>query len=352
MAEIDPDQFFSHIARRLQSLSPGSGSSDFSRRQLIRALVASVGALIPISRGRAQFIERPARIIVGFAAGGSLDTIARILASQMKDYARSIIVDNRPGAAGQIALEALKASDADGTSIILTPASPLVLHPHIYKSLKYDPIGDFAPVTSVGRVSYDLAVGPRVPDAVRTIRDFVLWCRENPKDASYGSPGAGSGHHFVGVMFARAAGIEMVHIPYRGAAPAVQDVVAGQIASNISVGLHIPLHREGKLRILATSGTTRSPFLADVPTFLESGIQVEASDWFGMLAPAGTPEPITTKINQLIRDAISSAALKDVMATLGNTPGGESPAEFAAMIRKDTAAWGDAVRASGFTPQD
>ncbi|MGZ3409208.1 MAG: Bug family tripartite tricarboxylate transporter substrate binding protein [Xanthobacteraceae bacterium] len=324
-----------------------------SRRRLFSTAIATSAVLLnPLSRAVGQFINRPARIIIGFAAGGSLDTIARIIAEQMKEYAPSVIVDNRPGAAGKIALETLKASAADGTTLILTPASPLVLHPHVYKKLNYDPINDFAPVTTVGRVSYDLAVGPKVPDSVKTIQDFVAWCRANPKDAAYGSPGAGSGHHFVGVMFARAAGIDMVHVPYRGAAPAIQDVVAGQIAANISVGLDIPLHKDGKLRILATSGTDRSPFLREVPTFKEAGLDVEATDWFGILAPAGTPDPIIAKINESVRNAIQSKALKDLMAKLGNTPGGESPASFATIIKDDTARWGEIVKASGFTAEE
>ena len=324
-----------------------------SRRRLFSTMLATSAVLLnPLSRAFGQFISRPARIIIGFAPGGSLDTIARIIAEQMKEYAPSIIVDNRPGAGGKIALEVLKASAADGTSIILTPASPLVLHPHVYKKLNYDPINDFAPVTTVGRVSYDLAVGPKVPDSVKTIQDFVTWCRANPKDAAFGSPGAGSGHHFVGVMFARAAGIDMVRVPYRGAAPAVQDLVAGQIASNISVGLHIPLYKDGKLRILATSGAERSPFLPEVQTFKEASLNVEASDWFGILAPAGTPDPIIAKINELVRNAIQSQALKDLMAKLANTPGGESPASFATIIKDDTAKWGAIVKASGFTAEE
>jgi tripartite-type tricarboxylate transporter receptor subunit TctC len=144
----------------------------------------------------------------------------------------------------------------------------------------------------------------------------------------------------------------MVHVPYRGAAPAVQDVVAGQIASNISVGLHIPLHKEGKLRILATAGAERSPFLPEVPTFKEAGLNVEVSDWFGVVVPAGTPEPVIMKINESIRNAIRSQALQDVMAKLGNTPGGESPTSFAAIIKDDTAAWGAIVKASGFTAEE
>jgi tripartite-type tricarboxylate transporter receptor subunit TctC len=324
----------------------------FNRRQFLITAGAAGAAFCGAWPSAAQIADRPVRIIVGFAPGGSLDTIARVLAEQMKDYAPTIIVDNRPGAAGRIALEALKASAPDGNSIILTPAATLVLHPHIYKKLNYDPINDFAPVTSVGRVGYDIAIGPKVPDTVKTLQDFVDWCRANPKDAAYGSPGAGSGHHFVGVMFARAANLDMVHVPYRGAAPAVQDVLGGQIASNISVGLHIPLHKEGRLRILATSGAERSPFLPDVPTFKEAGFDVELSDWFGVVAPRDTPAPVIAKLNASIRNAIQSATLKDVMAKLGNSPGGESPAEFAAMIAKDTATWGAIVKASGFTPEE
>lgn len=325
----------------------------FNRRQFLTTTIgAGTAALASPSIAIAQFVDKPARIIVGFAAGGSLDTIARVIADQMKGYAPSLIVDNRPGAAGRIALEAVKASPPDGTTIVLTPASPLVLHPHIYKKLNYDPINDFMPVTSVGRVGYDIAVGPKVPDSVKTIQDFVAWCRANPKDAAFGSPGAGTGHHFVGVMFAQAAKLDMVHVPYRGAAPAVQDVLAGQIASNISVGLQIPLHKEGKLRILATSGATRSPFLPDVPTFKESGLNIEISDWFGVFVPTGTPASVIAKINESVRNAIQSQALKDVMATLGNTPGGASPAQLAAMIKEDSATWGAVVKASGFTAEE
>ncbi len=236
--------------------------------------------------------------------------------------------------------------------MVLTPSSTLVLNPHLYKTLGYDPINDFAPVTSVGFVGFDLAVGPKVPDSVKSLRDFVAWCKANPKDAAYGSPGAGSGLHFVGAMFARAAGVDMVHVPYRGAAPAIQDVIAGQIASNISVGAHIPFHQDGKLRILATAGRARSPFLPDVPTFQESGYAVEASDWFGVVVPAATPAPVVLQLNAAIRRAIASKSMQDVMTRLGNTPGGESPDAFGARIRTDLAAWGAIVKASGFTAQE
>ena len=320
-----------------------------------RFVAASAGALAvtasPFSAA-AQAIDRPARIIVGFQAGGSLDTIARVLADQMKDYAPSVIVENKPGAAGRIALEAVRASAGDGTTMILTPASPLVLYPHIYKKLAYDSLADFAPVTSVGAVGYDIAVGPKVPATVATLADFITWGKANPKDAAFGSPGAGTGHHFVGVMFARAAGLDMVHVPYRGAAPAIQDVLAGQIASNISVGAHIPLHKDGKLRILATSGRQRAPALPDVPTFIESGLTIEASDWFGVVAPAGTPAAAVARLNSAVRAAIASKPMQDVLQRLGNTPRGETPEEFVALIKRDLANWGAIVKAAGFTAEE
>jgi len=332
----------------------GSLRTKLDRRQLLVACASALAAANAqrISSASADVISQPARIVVGFQPGGSLDMIARVLAEAMKDYAPTLIVDNKPGAAGRIALETIKTSAPDGASMILTPSSTLVLNPHLYKTLGYDPINDFAPVTSVGLVGFDLAVGPKVPDQVKSLHDFVAWCKANPKDAAYGSPGAGSGHHFVGVMFARAAGIDMVHVPYRGAAPAIQDVLAGQIASNISVGAHLPLYKDGKLRILATAGRSRSPFLPEIPTFLESGYDVEAADWFGVVVPAATPTPVVMRLNAAIRQAVASQSMQEVMARLGNTPGGESPDAFATRIRTDLASWGAIVKASGFTAQE
>jgi len=324
-----------------------------NRRQLLLASGAgSLAAMWRIAPAAAQAIDKPARIVVGFQPGGSLDMMARVLVEEMKDYAPVLIVENKPGAGGRIALETIKASPHDGTSFILTPSSTLVLNPHIYKTLGYDPVRDFAPVTSVGTVGFDLAVGPKVPAEVTTLRGFVDWCRANPQDAAYGSPGAGTGHQFVGAMFARASGIKLVHVPYRGAAPAIQDLLAGQIASNISVGAHLPFYKEGKLRILATAGRSRSPFLPDVPTFIEAGYDVAASDWFGVVVPALTPAAVVATLNAAIRRALTTRSVQEIMTRLGNTPGGENPEEFAERIRSDLAAWGAIVQASGFSAEE
>jgi tripartite-type tricarboxylate transporter receptor subunit TctC len=324
------------------------------RRRLLAVSVSGLAATVTprTSPARADVGDRAARIVVGFQPGGSLDMIARVLAEEMKDYAPTLIVENKPGAGGRIALEAIKHGPSDGSVMILTPSSTLVLNPHIYKKLGYDPIKDFTPVTTVGLVGFDLAVGPKVPGSVRSLAEFIAWCKANPGHAAYGSPGAGTGHQFVGAMFARAAGVDLVHVPYRGAAPAIQDLLAGQIASNISVGAHIPFHKDGKLRILATSGRSRSPFLPEVPTFAEAGYDLEASDWFGIVAPGVTPAPVVTRLNGAVRRAIASKSMGEVMERLGNRPGGESADDFAARIRTDLAAWGTMVKSSGFTAEE
>jgi tripartite-type tricarboxylate transporter receptor subunit TctC len=324
------------------------------RRRLLfgclSGLATCIGACVP--RAFADPFDKPVHIVVGFQPGGSLDMVARVLAEEMKNYAATLIVDNKPGAGGRIALDAIKHGPTDGTVMVVTPSAALVLNPHIYKTLSYDPIRDFAPVTSVGVTGFDLAVGPKVPDSVRSLTEFVGWCKAHPAEATYGSPGAGTAHQFVGTMFARAAGINLVHVPYRGAAPAIQDLLAGQIASNISVGAHLPFYREGKLRILATAGRERSPFLPEVPTFLEAGYDIVATDWFGIVVASETPAPVVLHLNEAIRRAISSPAMQDLMVRLGDTPSGEPPEAFADRIRNDLTAWGPIVKAAGFTAQD
>jgi tripartite-type tricarboxylate transporter receptor subunit TctC len=179
---------------------------------------------------QAQAGARGARIMVGFGPGASLDVAARLLTTAMKDYASPFIVENRPGASERIALEAVKSSAADGSTLLLTGSSSMAVVPHVYKKLNYDPLQDFTPVTTVCSFPFLLTVGPMVPGQVKTLADFIAWCRANPKQATYGTVGAGSLHHFIGVALSRAAGFEFVHVPYQGPA-AVQDLLAGRIAA-------------------------------------------------------------------------------------------------------------------------
>jgi len=293
-------------------------------------------------------------MLVGFTPGGSLDFVARLLVNEIKSYSSSsFVVDNRPGAGGRVAMDALKGGAADGSIMVLTATDIIALYPHVYKTLSYDALKDFAPVTTVCNVSIVLTVGPKVPGKVKTLADFIAWCRANPKEASYATPGAGTALHFTGVMLARTAGFEFVHVPYTGPG-AVQDVLAGQVAASIyPIGTPLPYVQAGSLRALATTGPQRTPFLPDVPTVREAGYpQLETTGWFGVLVPAKTPAEIINRLNSAIREALKTDAVKAGLATLAFEPAGASPSDFAKLIKSDFERWGPIVRASGFMPDE
>jgi tripartite-type tricarboxylate transporter receptor subunit TctC len=279
--------------------------------------------------------------------------VARLLATAMKDYASPFIVENRPGASERIALEAVKSSAADGSTLLLTGSSSMAIVPHVYKKLNFDPLQDFTPVTPVCSFPFTLAVGPMVPAQVKTLADFIAWGRANPKQATYGTIGAGSLHHFIGAALARAAGFEFVHVPYQGLA-AVQDVLAGRIAATIfPLGTTLPYVRSGELRALMTTGTQRSPSLPDVPTVRELGYPaMEDDDWFGIFVPAKMPAEAVDSLNSAIRAALSTDDVKVGMAKLSLDPTGDSPQGFARLVKAEFDRWGPIVEASGFRAEN
>lgn len=323
------------------------------RRQMLMAS-AGLACLPYTAAAQTEAVSKTVRVLVGFPPGGSADVVSRLIVEQLKGYAPTIIVDNRPGAGGRIALSALKASAGDGATLAVTPASMIATYPHIYKSLDYDPLRDFAPVSTVCASPFLLTVGPAVPASVTSLKDFLAWCKANPSKAYYGSSGAGSMPHFTGVMLAREAGIEFTHVPYKGAAPAMQDLLGGQVAANIGVLSNaLPHVKAGTLRALATSGPGRSTYLPDVPTFRESGLpKLEAVEWFGMFAPASTPPSLVAALNKSVRDALTTPQTKSALAKQSFEIGGNSPAEFAAQIKSDFEKWGPIIKASGFTAAD
>lgn len=325
------------------------------RRFLSTACAGGLASVAPTlwRSAHAQTIGGTARVLVGSPPGGSTDTVARLLASEMKGYASTVIVENRPGAGNRIALDVLKLSPADGRALTLTPASMLVIYPHIYNSLNYDPVTDFIPVSTVCSFPFLVTIGPRVPSGVKSLTEFIVWCKANPSEASYGSPGAGTMLHFTGVMLARAAGFEFVHVPYQGAR-SIQDVIGGQIAASINpISTSLTHVQSGKLRALVVTGPQRSPLLPEVPTAKEAGVpELEGSEWFGIVLPARTPSDIIDKLNAAIRDALNSSTVRSGLAKLALDAGGTSPGEFARLIKSDTARWGAIVRASGFRPED
>jgi tripartite-type tricarboxylate transporter receptor subunit TctC len=230
----------------------------------------------------------------------------------------------------------------------------LAIYPHVYKKLSYDPFKDFAPVSTCALVEFAFSVGPAVPESVKTLADFAKWAKANPKQGAYASPAAGSTTHFLGVMLARAAGIELTHVPYKGEAPGIQDLIGGQIASSINViGSILPHAKAGKARVLATSGAKRSRFLPEVPTFVEAGYkEVEAQEWFGFLVPAKTPPEVVEKFAAAVAEVAKAPDVSECLAQLAYEPSAIRTKEFAALIKAEYERWGPIVKASGFSLEE
>ena len=326
-----------------------------NRRHLITAgALAAASAFAPLAQAQTT-LAKPARILVGFPAGGAADAVARLLAQQLTGtYAPTVIVDNKPGAGGRIAAQTFKTADADGTQMLVTPASILTIYPHAYKKLGYDSLADFTPVGSAAKVSFAFSVSSAVPASVKTMADYVTWAKANPKEANFGSPAAGATPHFVGVMLGRAAGLELNHIPYKGGAPLVSDLLGGQVQAGVNVLPEVLPHQQaGKLRILAVSGAKRSPYLPDVPTVAESGFKdVAADEYFAVFVPSKTPVDVVAKLNAAVNQALKAKPLIAAMEKLSFDVEGQSQAEFAQIVKSELAKWGPVVKASGFSSED
>src|SRR5215470_8525087 len=307
-------------------------------------------ACIGIAPAAAQTFDKPVRILVGFPAGGTADLIARVVADKLKDsLGVPVIVDNRPGAIGRIAAEAVKGAAPDGTTLMVMPIGPMVVVPHVYKDITYDPIKDFTPIAIGATFQFAIAAGPA--SGAKTWPEFVAWVKANPTKASYATSGAGSLPHFFGVLLSRGIGVEMVHVPYKGSAAYVNDLLAGQVPAAVDAIADLTeLHRAGRVRILASSGATRSAVLPDVPTFTELGVAVQASGWFGFFAPAKTPKPIVDALNRAINKALQSPDVVQKLSGIGMDPATGTPEEFARIVASDYARWGPIVKASGFKP--
>ncbi|MDI4234584.1 tripartite tricarboxylate transporter substrate-binding protein [Bradyrhizobium sp. Arg237L] len=322
-----------------------------TRRDLLTVSAAGVAfsAADPVQRAIAQPLARTVHILTGFTPGLQ-DALARLVAGQMKDYAETIVVETRPGAAGRVAVEAVKTADADGTVMLFAPLGFMMLFPHVYKTLAYEP-RDFTPVSTVASTPTLLTVGPKVPGDVRTLADFVAWCRANPKQATYGTAGAGTALHFLGAMLGRTAGFDFLHVPYQGNG-AIQDLVKGEIASAIMpVGSSLGLVRSGELRALVTTGPRRSPFLPDVPTVAEAGYpSLEDLTWYGFFVPAKTPANIVERLNSSIQAALRIDEVRSGMAKLAVEPDAIAMGDFARLITSESERWKAIVQATGFTP--
>jgi tripartite-type tricarboxylate transporter receptor subunit TctC len=310
--------------------------------------------------GAAAVIGAPAlaqtealRIIVGFPAGGVVDVVAREVAEGLKTaLARPVIVENRPGAGGRLGVTAVKGAAADGNTLLLTPSSIMTLYPSVLSKLPYDTLTDFAPVSTVCMSTNALAIGTHVP--ARTLAEFIAWCKANPKSASYASPGAGSAPHFLGAQIAQAAGLDLLHVPYKGAPDILVDLYGGRIAAFVTaLSNAVQPHRDGKMRILLTTGERRSALLPDVPTAREAGYgALTGSEWFGLFAPASTPAERVTALHTAVAKAVNGEAVKAAFAKLVLDPDAAAPAEFANRIKADLARWASVAKTLNYQRVD
>ncbi|WP_424811471.1 tripartite tricarboxylate transporter substrate-binding protein [Roseococcus sp. YIM B11640] len=322
-----------------------------SRRAVLAAPLLAAPAIV---QAQAPVVSRTARILAGFPAGGTVDVACRLFAERLRGvWAPQVVVENKVGAAGRLAIEELLRSDPDGTSILITPASMVTIYPHLYGNrLRYSPMTDMQAVTPVVIYPFALAVGPGAPN-VNNLAQFVDFVKSR-NGISYASPAAGSVPHFTGVMLARAAGIELTHLPYRGAAPAITDAIAGQIPATINViGDQVEHHRAGRLKMIAVTSAQRVPRFPEVATFAEQGYpDLTADEWFGAFLPARAPTALVQQLNTALVAAANNAELRQNLAGREFEAYTSTPADFAARIGRETTKWGPIVQESGFRPED
>ena len=324
------------------------------RRRLVQA--AAAACLLPAvaTPARAQAAFETVKIITGFPPGGTSDTICRRVAAKMAPgYGRSVVVENRTGAGGQIAIQGVRTMAPDGATILQTPMSMLGIYPHIYRKLPYDPVADLTPVSLGCTFDFGFAVGPAVPASVRTINDFLAWCKASPAQANFGSPAAGSVPHFIGALLGRNAGIDLKHVPYRGTQPAILEMIGGQIqAVSGPIGEFTQHVAAGKCRLLAATGAARSRFAPDTATLVEQGLRDMAfSEWFGFYLPGKAPADVVQRAHAALRAALADKETVDGLAVMGLEAKSSTPAELAALLKADTERWGPIVKAIGFTAE-
>ena len=301
--------------------------------------------------GQGEYPARPVRIVVPSPPGGGTDIVARVLAQHFsKAMGQPFFVENKPGAGNMIGIEFVARSPADGYTVLVV-ASTLALNSVLYKKVPYDPVKDFAPVALAATAPNVLIVNPALP--VQTLAEFIALAKKKPGALSYGTPGIGTSPHLSMELLKSMAGIDLQHVPYRGTAAAVTDLIGGQIAATFANALTAkPQVDAGRVRALAVSGPKRIEALAAVPPVAEAGVPgYEAMQWYGLVAPAGTPAPVIARLNAEAVKALQSDEMREKLALDGAQPVGSSPAEFGALIKRELEKWARVARAAGIEQQ-
>lgn len=322
----------------------------FARASAALGALVALPALVRSGPARAATLPATLRILCSGPAGSIPDIVARRYAEQLTGrMATSVVVDNRTGAAGQVAVAALRQSSADGTTMLLAQGAIATVYPYLYAKLGYDPALDLKPVSLAAEATLGLAVGPAVPGSVTTLREFIEWGRRNPGLTNFGSPGAGTLPHLLGAAFFREAKVDWQHVPYPGGPPALIDLMGGRLAALIlPEGLLRQHHAAGRLRVLATSAATRSAYLPDVPTFFEQGWHsLVMQEWFAFFMPGATPPASVDAASQTIQLAAADAAVKSTLGDAGMAATASTPAALAGRIAAEQLYWQGIVRTTG-----
>lgn len=316
------------------------------KRRHLAALAAAALSVLAAPAALAQ--ERSLKILVGFPPGGSVDVIARLLAEKLRvSLNQPVLVDNKPGAGGRVALNEVKKAAPDGQTLVLSPSGALVIQPWIYSNLGYDPIKDFTPISRIVTFDFAVTAGPGAPQG--DLKAVLAWMKANPGKANYATSGAGTVPHFAGMMLGQTAGVKMTHVAYRGGAPAAADLMGGQVPLMVDTASEtLEQHKAGKVRILAVTGEQRSKALPEVPTLKEIGIDMAADAFFGLYGPAGMPADVVARIDRAVADAMKSPEIQEKIATYGLVPNHAPAAALVATQAEHLKKWEAPIKASGF----
>lgn len=309
-----------------------------------RALLAAVLALLPALAAAQAWPTKPVRIVVPFAAGGATDVVARLLAQKLQEgWGQPVVVEDRAGAGGNIGADAVAKSAPDGYTLLMTSGSIVTANPYMYRDMPFDPARDLVAITNVATGPQVIAVSPTVP--AKDLAEFIAYVKANPGRVNFGSAGVGTQTHLAAENFAYTAGLEMTHVPYKGESAALNDLMGSQIQLvTPNLGAAVGFIRQGKIRALAVTSRERNPALPDVPSASEALPGFENSGWFGLMAPTGTPQEVIEKVQRDSAAILRSEEFKAKLAQQGMLPVGNSPADFAAAIRDESARWARIIK--------
>jgi len=320
---------------------------------IVRTFLRALACALPLATGCAGAIaaiypERPIRLILPFPAGGATDFMARTLGQKLGErLGQPVVIDNRAGAGGAVAAEAVASAAPDGYTLFFATMGTLAINPSLYPKLRYDPVKDFAPIAITHATANVLVVHPQV--AAKNVAELIVLGRARPGELTFGSAGNGSSSHLAGEYFKSLAGIEMTHVPYKGTSPALVDLLSGRISMMFdTIQVHVENIASGKVRALGVTSAERTPALPGVPTIAESGLPgYDVSIWLGVLAPAGTPKAVINRLNADIVKVMGEAEMKKQMLGAGIDARSSTPEQFAATVKADTLKWAKIVKAAG-----